>query len=107
MVKPVSHGANALKLENEIISENVSESISDVNNQYHQELVKNQEVENVVDNSLDEGEVSFTQEAFETEESNKEDLSHNLKEFGVDTDEPDLFSSNHQDSSSEIFFKLF
>ena len=96
---PVSHGANALKLENEIMSENISDSINEVNNEYVEELVKNQEVENVVDNSLDEGEVSFTQEAFETEESNKEDLSHNLKEFGVDTDEPDLFSSSHQDSS--------
>ena len=31
---PVSHGANALKLENEV----VSESINEVNNQYHEEL---------------------------------------------------------------------
>ena len=68
-VNPVSHGANALKLENEIITENVSESISDVNDQYHQELVKNQEVENVVDNTSDDNEISFTQEALETEET--------------------------------------
>ena len=97
---PVSHGANALKLENEVISENIGESVNDVNNQYHQELVKNQEVENVVDNPSDENETSFTQEALDTEEI-KEDLSSDLKEFGVDTDEPDLFSSNNQESSSE------
>ena len=39
--------------------------------------------------------MSFTQEAIETEEG-KEDLSTDLKEFGVDTDEPDLFSSTDQ-----------
>ena len=93
---PVSHGANALKLENEVTSENINESISDVNNQYVEELVKSQEVENVVDNSSEDNEISFTQEALNTEEI-KEDLSSDLKEFGVDTDEPDLFSSNHQD----------
>ena len=97
---PVSHGANALKLENEVVSENIGESVNDVNNQYHEELVKNQEVENVVDNASDENEMSFTQEALDTEET-KEDLSSDLKEFGVDIDEPDLFSSNNQDSNPE------
>ena len=29
------------------------------------------------------------------------DISNDLKEFGVDTDEPDLFSSENQNSSSE------
>ena len=104
---PVSHGANALKLENEIISENVSDSINEVNNEYVEELVKNQEVENVVNNSLNESEVSFTQEALETQESNQEDLSHNLKEFGVDTDEPDLFSSSQKDSSLDDSSNFF
>ena len=98
---PVSHGANALKLENEIKSENINESVNDVNNQYHEELVKNQEVENIVENSNDENEISFTQEALETQEIKKDNLSNDLKEFGVDTDEPDLFSSSYQDSSSD------
>ena len=46
---PVSHGANALKLENEIVTNNLqsqtnNQSVSDVNNQYHEELLKNQEM---------------------------------------------------------------
>ena len=50
---PVSHGANALKLENEVISENLNQNsihdeISQVNNQYHEELLKNQDVESIV-----------------------------------------------------------
>ena len=97
---PVSHGANALKLENEVASENISESVNDVNNQYHEELLKNQDVENVVDNPLDDSEMSFTKEALEAEQS-KEDLSNDLKEFGVDTNEPDLFSSTNQNPISD------
>tara|TARA_Y100001970_G_scaffold244013_1_gene309749 strand:+ start:715 stop:2172 length:1458 start_codon:yes stop_codon:yes gene_type:complete len=97
---PVSHGANALKLENEVTSENINESINDVNNQYHEELLKNQDVENVVDNSSDDSEMSLTQEALKNEDI-KEDLSTDLKEFGVDTEEPDLFSSTNQNSVSD------
>ena len=73
---------------------------NEISDKYHQELVKNQEVKDVVDNSPDENEISFTQEALETEET-KQDLSNDLKEFGVDTNEPDLFSSKDQDSSSD------
>ena len=66
---PVSHGANALKLENEVVSENIEnqikESVDEVNNQYHEELLKNQEVENIVENTSDENEMSFSQEALD------------------------------------------
>jgi cell division protein FtsZ len=68
----------------------------------------NLETENVVeDSSVNEMEKSFTQEAIETpqeqiaEESLQEDHSHDLKEFGVDSDAPDLFSSETDDSSSD------
>jgi len=98
---PVSHGANALKLENEVVSENINnESIDEVNNRYHEELLRNQEAENIVENTSDEHEMSFSQEAITTPEDEKESLS-DLKEFGVDTDEPDLFNSENQVSSSE------
>ena len=97
---PVSHGANALKLENEVVSENFNESISDVNNEYHKELLKNQEVENIIENTSEENEVSFSQEAFETSERDQ-DNSVDLKEFGVETTEPDLFNSENKDSTSE------
>ena len=97
---PVSHGANALKLENEVVSENFNESVSDVNNEYHEELLKNQEVESVVGNTSEENEVSFSQEALETSEIDQ-DNSVNLKEFGVEDAEPDLFNSDNKDFTSE------
>jgi len=96
----VTHGANALKLENEIVSENINDSVNDVNNQYHEELLKNQEAENIVDNISEENEVSFSQEATETSEV-EDEKSVDLKEFGVDADEPDLFNTQDEVSSSE------
>jgi len=99
---PVSHGANALKLENEIVSENINknESVDEVNNQYHEELLKNQAVESVVENTSKEDEISFSKEAIATTEASEE-ISNDLKEFGVDTNEPDLFNSDNEISSSE------
>jgi cell division protein FtsZ len=97
---PVTHGANALKLENEVVSENFNETVNDVNNQYHEELLKNQDAESIVENtSLDE-ETSFSQEAIETSQVEQEN-SADLKEFGVDTDEPDLFNTETQESTTE------
>jgi len=95
-----THGANALKLENEVVSESFNETVSDVNNQYHEELLKNQEAETLVDNISHENEVSFSQEAIETSKLEQEN-SADLKEFGVDVDEPDLFNNDNQASSSE------
>jgi cell division protein FtsZ len=66
------------------------------------------ETENIVeDSSINEMEKSFTQEAIETtnedvqEEHVQEQTSNDLKEFGVDSDSPDLFSSEAEASSSE------
>ena len=97
---PVSHGANALKLDNEVVSENFNESVDDVNHQYNEELLKNQEAENIVENVSEQEEVSFSQEAIATPETD-ETSSNNLKEFGVEEDGPDLFSSENQNSTSE------
>ena len=50
-------------------------------------------------------EKSFTQEAIEMQEetnaseSVEDDASNDLKEFGVDSDSPDLFSSETENSS--------
>ena len=102
---PVSHGANALKLENEITSENINEpivknDIDQTNNQYHEELLKNQHAEDVVENTFQDEESSFTKEATE-ELIQEEESNHDLKEFGVDTNSPDLFNSDSEISSSE------
>jgi cell division protein FtsZ len=97
---PLSHGANALKLENEIISDDLSGTVDDVNQQYHEELLKNQHVENIVENTSEENEMSFSQEALDTSDVNNAS-SNDLKEFGVDTDGPDLFSSENQTNVSD------
>jgi len=93
-------GANALKLENEVTTENMNESISDVNNQYHEELLKNQDAESIVENTSEDNEVSFSQEAIDIHQTEKEN-SVNLKEFGVDSEEPDLFNTDNQSSNSD------
>ena len=103
---PVSHGANALKIDNEISSETINNSmvnkdVYQANNEYHEELLKNQEIENLVENSKDDEEVSFTQEAAIDNETPDEKPTNHLKEFGVDTDAPDLFNSENNSSGSD------
>ena len=105
---PITHGANALKLENEIIQEQQTESSH--NQMMSEEVVQNTSMESesiVEDNSVNEMEKSFAQEAMETtheeiqETHSEEEVSNDLKEFGVDSDAPDLFSSETETSSSD------
>jgi cell division protein FtsZ len=105
---PVSHGANALKLDNEIVQEHTQEHINSSNTNEETVHGNSLETESVVeDSSINEMEKSFTQEAMESiqeqtvEESIQEDVSNDLKEFGVDSDAPDLFSSETENSSSD------
>ena len=104
---PISHGANALKLENEVTSEVVSqplvkEDINQVNNQYHEELLKNQLAEDIVENTSNDEEVSFAQEATLEQEilSDDGEVNNDLSEFGVDSDAPDLFNNDSEPSNS-------
>jgi len=102
---PVTHGANALKIENEITSENIDRSnleadVNEVNNQYHEELLKNQQAESIVEDTLQDQEASFTQEATDSQ-IQEENTNNDLKEFGVDSEAPDLFNSEKDSSSSE------
>ena len=70
MTNPISHGANALKLENEITENtapinNSSGSIDELNKQYNEELLNEQEtsVESIVENDqISEHEQSFSGE---------------------------------------------
>jgi cell division protein FtsZ len=105
---PITHGANALKLDNEIVQEPHQEQInSNVTNEVeiHRSDIQSENI--VEDTSVNEMEKSFTQEAIETsneqivDENVEEDVSNDLKEFGVDSDAPDLFSSETENSSSE------
>ncbi len=104
----ITHGANALKLENEIIQEQQTENSN--NQMISEEVVQktSSESESIVeDNSVNEMEKSFTQEAMEIPQQDQQDIKNeketynDLKEFGVDSDAPDLFSSEVENSSPE------
>ena len=79
--------------------EDLNDQVSKAINQI-EELVKNQEAESVIENTSNEDELSFSQEAFETQGS-EDEKSVDLKEFGVDTEEPDLFNSENQASTPD------
>jgi len=101
VTSPISHGANALKLENEVVQEQTNESSNSsvINEEVMQNV--NLDTESVVeDSSVNEMEKSFAQEATETE-TVEEDVANDLKEFGVDADSPDLFNSENENSSTE------
>ena len=93
---PISDGANALKLENEVEQEthinevDNSNLINQTNNDYHEELLKNQSTQSIIEESLaNDNEKSFSEEAIKQEEP-----SNGLEHFGVESSEPDLFNSD-------------
>jgi cell division protein FtsZ len=103
---PVSHGANALKLENEVTSEianqpAIKEEVNKVNNQYLEELLKSQEIENTVSETSNEHEVSFSEEAIKEESASiEQEIKNDLSEFGVESDAPDLFNNDSESLNS-------
>ena len=113
MSNPVTDGANALKLDNEVIenSNEMSEtaSINNVNNEYNEQLLKNQEVENIVsDSPVNDYEKSFLAEAFdnisensETSSTENEQTLNGLENFGVEEQSGlDLFDSENESAES-------
>ena len=107
MTSPISHGANALKLENEIITEPATSNAS--SEMMNEQAATNQEVESIVENNhSNDFEQSFSEEALTTaqsEENNpieEEYVSNGLENFGVEgEDAPDLFSSDSATSEAE------
>ena len=107
MTSPISHGANALKLENEIIAEPVTNTAS--SEMMNEQTATNQEVESIVENNQsNDYEQSFSEEALTTaqpEENSpieEEHVSNGLENFGVEgEDAPDLFSSDSATSEAE------
>jgi len=103
MSRPISHGANALKIDNEIIQEQITQNIStdEINEGNSQNTTADSAT--IVDHaSINEHERSFTREAIDSN-NNQNDISNDLKEFGVDKDAPDLFNSDHENSNSSGF----
>ena len=109
MTSPISHGANALKLENEIIAEPATNTAS--SEMMNEQTTSNQEVESIVENNQsNDYEQSFSEEALTTaqpEENNpieEEHVSNGLENFGVEgEDAPDLFSSDSATPETEGF----
>ncbi len=97
-------GANALKLENEVLTENSPEvsssEIMNESNETNQELEL--EVENVLeDSSLNVEEESFTKEALSDLDENKE-LSNGLENFGFEEETPELFNNEEESTIKEL-----
>ena len=109
MTSPISHGANALKLENEIIAEPATNTAS--SEMMNEQTAINQEVESIVENNQsNDYEQSFSEEALTTAQSEEnspieeEHVSNGLENFGVEgEDAPDLFSSDSATSETEGF----
>src|SRR6056300_1013939 len=109
MTSPISHGANALKLENEIIAEPVTNTTS--SEMMNEQTVSNQEVESIIENNQsNDYEQSFSEEALTTAKPKEnspmeeEHVSNGLENFGVEgEDAPDLFSSDSATSETEGF----
>ncbi|MDA7565064.1 cell division protein FtsZ [Candidatus Pelagibacter sp.] len=107
MTSPISHGANALKLENEIIAEPVRNTTS--SEMMNEQTTTNQEAESVVENTqLNDYEQSFSEEALTTPQPKEsspveeEHVSNGLENFGVEgEDTPDLFSPDSTTSETE------
>ena len=107
MSSPITHGANALKLENEVIDEQTVEASS--NKMMNEQVISNQEteIESIIENNpINDYEKSFSEEAFndsnmdnstfETEQS-----SNGLENFGVEEETPDLFNSDNETLESK------
>ena len=103
MSRPISHGANALKIDNEIIQEQITQNIStDEINEGNSQNTSADSATIVDHASINEHERSFTREAIDST-NNQNDISNDLKEFGVDKDAPDLFNSDYENSNSSGF----
>ncbi|MDB9983367.1 cell division protein FtsZ [Candidatus Pelagibacter sp.] len=108
MTNTISNGANALKLENEIIAEaSINSSSSEM---LSEQTNINQEVESIIEDSQsNDYEQSFSEEALSTaneiEENNskeEESVSNGLENFGVEGETaPDLFSSDNETTETE------
>ena len=105
---PITNGANALKLENEIITEPVTNSSS--SKMPGEQTANNQEIESIIeDNELNDYEQSFSGDTLDTvnesEEKNStqvEPTSNGLENFTVEGETaPDLFSSDNKTEETE------
>jgi cell division protein FtsZ len=108
MTSPISHGANALKLENEIIEETTTNNLS--SEMINEQNITSQEDQSVIDNNQsNDYERSFSEEVVsvsnENEENDSTETDHvinGLENFGVEGESvPDLFSSENESTETD------
>jgi len=108
MSSPITHGANALKLENEVIMEPATDNTS--SEIMNEQTYANNEAERIVENNhSNDYKQSFSEEALsvinKTEENNSTELEHTsngLENFGVEGEiGPDLFSSDNESEETD------
>jgi cell division protein FtsZ len=104
MSSPITHGANALKLENEVIAEPVSSTTS--SEMTNEQTLTNSEIESAVENNhthdyekSSKGDKNKIDENIYVEE---ESVSNGLENFGVEGGTaPDLFTSDNETTETE------
>jgi cell division protein FtsZ len=114
MSSPITHGANALKLENEVMGEpNTSTTASEMMNE--QRTVINNEVKNVIENNqaqdYEQSSSANIQDNMNEIEENtsleEEHVSNGLENFGVEGETaPELFTSENETSETDGLLSL-
>ena len=107
MSSPITHGANALKLENEVIDEQTLNTSS--SKMMNEQVMSNQEteIESIIENnSINDYEKSFSEEALDNSHIENslvetEQSTNGLENFGVEEETPDLFSADNESSESQ------
>ena len=102
MSSPVTSGANALKLENEVIPEQSHEISS--SQTMDEEILSDTaaQVENIVEGSLENShEQSFTEEVLRTADGTGE-VTNGLENFGIEEETTELFNSEEETSAQEF-----
>ena len=102
---PTIDGANALKLDNEVTAETslqtlTTDSIKDLNNEYNEQVLNNQEGE--VDFKNDD-EVNFYQTSLVEESSNEtQQISNGLENFEIEEETTELFNNENEEVFENI-----
>ena len=100
MPSVVTDGANALKLENEVITEATSEVSS--SESLNEQVLSTQE--NEMETSIEDNSISFPETREEMSETNnveEEQTLNGLENFGIEEERPELFNSEFDSSPQE------
>ena len=97
---PVTHGANALKLENEVVTEvasntESSSSIKDLNHEYNEQILEDYENKDDKNHEVEE---------IQSLKNETENDSNGLENFEIEKETPELFSPENNSITDDIMF---